>query len=677
MRLIKARVKGYRSIIDSGYFDLETLKTILVGPNEAGKTAILQALQQINPPSGKSSFDPLRDYPRAKYDEDIKNKKIDISKFTVVEGYFVLDESEKAKVSEEYRELIYVFGRYLDNTAWHRLDNVPKRLTYQDIEKDIKRMAQYFDKSFLKASPTGGEANMPSKSLDKIISSLQLADDIPAEIAERLSKWLEGNFQYLEEDNKKEEARYDSLRANLDKPSAREKLLKNCSEILPKFILFSNYFRIKPVLHLRNLAERVEKNLLDDQKYDYGNLCLLKFLGFTPRELANAGDVSAYNNPSDQTQFDKMKEQLDRRDYALNAATIRLTDAIIDVWNPKQDKRDANKLRIKADSQYLKVVVEDELGVEVELDQRSEGFQWMVSFFVVFFAEATDKHKNAILLLDEPGLSLHALKQSEFRETLSKLSLKNQLIFTTHSPFMIGYNELELVRVVEMTDRKVGTKVNTSLIASDSGAILPLQEALGYDLAQSLFFHKKNLVLEGLTDYWYVEAISGMLEESGKEHLEKSIALLPANCATKVVYYATILHAQNLKVAALLDSDREGDLAAKQDTLVNALGNKKILRTKDVYTGTVTNVEIEDLFRVTLVEIARTQLSWDIAQIAGSQSARPIIDIFEKVIGQDFSKFKLAKAFLRWAREHSLGDLQADESLASERLVKKINAVLR
>lgn len=65
--------------------------------------------------------------------------------------------------------------------------------------------------------------------------------------------------------------------------------------------------------------------------------------------------------------------------------------------------------------QYLKVVVEDELGVEIELDRRSEGYQWLVSFYVVFFAEPSGKHKNAILVLDEPGLSLHGLKQREFR----------------------------------------------------------------------------------------------------------------------------------------------------------------------------------------------------------------------------------------------------------------------
>lgn len=75
MRLTKARVQGYRSIIDSGWFDVEKGKTILVGPNEAGKTAILQALQKLNPPEGIELFNPLRDYPRAMYDEDIRHKR--------------------------------------------------------------------------------------------------------------------------------------------------------------------------------------------------------------------------------------------------------------------------------------------------------------------------------------------------------------------------------------------------------------------------------------------------------------------------------------------------------------------------------------------------------------------------------------------------------------------------
>lgn len=144
MRLTKARVQGYRSIIDTGYFDVENDKTIFVGPNEAGKTAILQALQKLNAPEGTTSFDPLRDYPRSKYDEDIKNGKVDPSKFTVVEGHFILEDEDKEDIPEDYQNALYIFGRRLDNTAWHKLDNAPEQLSFSDIEKDLLKLCQHY-----------------------------------------------------------------------------------------------------------------------------------------------------------------------------------------------------------------------------------------------------------------------------------------------------------------------------------------------------------------------------------------------------------------------------------------------------------------------------------------------------------------------------------------------------
>ena len=168
--------------------------------------------------------------------------------------------------------------------------------------------------------------------------------------------------------------------------------------------------------------------------------------------LGKATEPSA----GDQSALQAYQDQLDKRSYQLNAASIRLTSSINGVWRPNPDRAEADRLRVEVDQQYLKVVVEDELGVEVELDQRSEGFQWLVSFFVVFFAEAAGRHRNAVLLLDEPGLSLHGLKQREFRTTVSRLGETNQLLYTTHSPFMVGPDELDLVRVVEMKERKTG-----------------------------------------------------------------------------------------------------------------------------------------------------------------------------------------------------------------------------
>jgi len=671
MKLIKARVQNYRSIRDTGEFEIEELKTILVGPNEAGKSAILQALQQINRPEGVSGFDSLRDYPR-KLLNKIDQGEVDPDDTPVATVWFSLDDDLKdLPESVQVENLQYTCTRYLSNRATHALVGLPARKTFEDIESDLLRLAKHLDGQVTE----DGEGDPPSKTLNDIVSGWQQSFIISEKRAAALEPWLQDAITLVDEDNTKENERLKRLRATIQEPMDRAQALKILDERTPKFVLFSNYFRVRPIIHLAKLAQRVASGVLEDDSYDYGNMCLLKLLGLNAEELSKLGKAGLAPN-GQIVELDTFRDELDKRDYRLNSASIMLTDSIREVWNPNPNRAEADRLRIKADGQYLKVVVEDELGVEVELDQRSEGFQWLVSFFVVFFAEAQDKHNNAILLLDEPGLHLHGLKQRDFRETVSKLAAKNQTLFTTHSPFLVGPAELDLVRVVEMTERNEGTKVHTSVTANDPAALLPLQEALGYDLAQSLFTQKQNLVLEGLTDYWYVDAVSELLREAGEADLNQKIAMVPANTAGKVVYFATILHAQGLKVAALLDSDNAGNQAAEQDTLVHTLGNKAILRTKDYLNAEIKGAEIEDLLRDTLISVANIELSWDVAAKAKGQPKRSLVSVFESEI-KDFSKYKLAKAFLRWSRDHSASDLSEAEREQWIKLITGINSALK
>jgi len=672
MRLVKARVQNYRSVIDSGLFEVELNKTILVGPNEAGKTAILQALQKLNPPSDVAKFEALRDYPRSKYN-DITTGKVKPENVTVVEGQFLLEPKDKIGLPLGYENATYIYRRKMDNEGNHELVGGPALPTYAEIEKDLKRLVAHVEGRIASGA---------------VVSPIKLGDNLQSFVAnwkdttviykpqyDQITTWLDQVLPLLDESNEAEEKRYAKIKEIISAIIKCNEALAICFKNLPVLILFSNFFRVKPLIHLEHLANRVDQKILDDDLYDYGNLCLLKLLGFTPRDLSNLGKTPepAANNPD---AIKRYRDQLDTRSYQLNAASVRLTTEIKRVWNPNPDKVEASKLKVTADGQYLKVVVEDDLGVDIELDQRSEGFQWLVSFFVVFFAEAIDKHQNAILLLDEPGLSLHGLKQREFRLTISRLAEANQTIFTTHSPFLVGPDELQLVRVVEMASRVDGTKVHTTISAGDSSALLPLQEALGYDLAQSLFMQTRNLILEGLTDYWYLITLAGLARDGEKHSLDERIALVPASAASKVVYFATILHAHDLKVAALLDSDNAGDQAAMQDTLVNALGNKNIIRTKDVYKGPVVKSEIEDLFRNTLVSIAKNDLGWDIEALSLSQPYRPIVDIFSDKIA-DFSKYRLAKSFIKWSEKNKFSDLKPEEIQGSIDLIDRINKALK
>ncbi len=671
MKLIKARVQNYRSIKDTGEFELEELKTILVGPNEAGKTVLLKALQQLSKPEGVKGFDIIRDYPRSLYN-DITTKKVDPAKVEIVRGYFKLDEEDKKLIPTEFHDCVYVLYRKLNNNGIHYLENAPEKISYKDIKNDLLRLSAHLDKQFSEQEES--EESKPSEKLADLTELFFDSKTLTQENTKDLLQWVEGNFTLIDEENEKEEKRYSKIIELIIKNNKNDEVLNVLGDRTPVFVLFNNYFKVKPSVHLEHLAARVEKELLDDEYYDYGNLCLLKLLGFTARELAIIGNTESPDS-NDADSLKDYRDALDKRTYQLNGASIKLTKEIGKIWNPNPDRPEAERLRISADGQYLKVVVEDELGVEIELDQRSEGFQWIVSFFVVFFAEAIDKHKNSILLLDEPGMSLHGLKQRDFRRTISRLAETNQVIYSTHSPFLVGSDELDIVRVIELKDREEGTKVHTTISSSDPAGLLPLQEALGYDLAQSLFTHKKNLILEGLTDYWYVEATSAMLREDKIVNLDNKIALVFANSAGKVVYYATILHAHNLKIAALLDSDAAGDQAANQENLIHTLGNNNILRTKE-YCENVSKPEIEDLLRETLINVVKDEYGKDVKSISDSQPNRAIIDIFSQEV-PGFSKYKLAKAYLRWCKVNDSTKLTDSEVENWKKFINKINKVLK
>jgi hypothetical protein len=672
MKLKVVRVQNYRSIRDSGEFDVEELKTIFVGPNEAGKSVLLKAIQQINAPPDIGGFVPLRDYPRALYN-DITRGKVDPAKVPVVTATFTLSSDDMMLIDDSLAGAQYRVTRYLDNQCSDSLVNATPVPTLSDVEGKLKALAIHADRR----SPPVDESSSvkPSDSLTQALVGLVATSPLTAEACTPIHEWLSTVRELVDPNDYVQTHRVLELEQACQIGEKQAQALNILRGRRPVFVLFNNYFRVHPLIHLEQLAYRIEQNALDQARYDYGNSCLLKLLGFSARELSNLGKPPEPDQ-NDPRSFEAYRAQLDTRSYQLNAASIRLTEEMRRVWNPDKAKEEADRLQIHVDGQYLRVVVEDDLGVEIELDQRSEGFQWLVSFFIVFFAETAGKHANAILLLDEPGLSLHALKQREFRDTISRLGATNQTLYTTHSPFLVGPDELDNVRVVELTERSVGTKVRTSVTSNDSAALLPLQEALGYDLAQSLFTQPRNLVLEGLTHYWYLEACAALLADASGPNLNDQIALVPASSAGKVMYFATILHDYGLKVAALLDSEAVGDQAAKQDTLVATLGNTRILRTKDYYKGPVTKPGIEDLLGKTLLWLAKVELGWDGAADSAAYPSMPLVDVLQRAGGSAFSRYQLAKTFLRWTRNHTAADLDEVERQQWGDLIIAINGVL-
>src|SRR6185436_3342012 len=97
----------------------------------------------------------------------------------------------------------------------------------------------------------------------------------------------------------------------------------------------------------------------------------------------------------------------------------------------------------------------------------------------------------------------------------------NQIIYTTHSPFMVPTHRLDSVRTVNIAEN-IGTTVSNDP-TGDARTLFPLQAALGYDLAQSLFIGPNNLVVEGVTDFWVLSAVSEYLSDAGKKGLHPEL----------------------------------------------------------------------------------------------------------------------------------------------------------
>lgn len=674
MRISTARVTNYRSVIDSTEFTVEREKTILVGINESGKTALLKGLQHVSPPAETPGLDPLTDFPRSELNKLIKGRRshgdVQIAHVTfdledddrqALPGHLTLDEDAAFSITV-----------YLDGHRDYDLRGFPAGPTMGEIRDDLVRLKAHVAKE-------SGSDEVQAL-LDELINAGRHArlDDA---LRDDLEKVLVNSLPFVDEGDDRETARHHRLQEHVEVSRNLAAVGQILMSRVPLLVYYSSYFTVRPRINLEALADRESRGDLDTE-YDFGNLCLLKFLGFTAAELSALAAGPPVRPPNYHSHpparsdydaaFDAYRRKLDERDYQLNAASVQLTKDIRTVWG-----NDQMTLRVKADGQYLKVVVEDSLGVEVELDQRSEGFRWLVSFFVVFRSQSDDQLRGAILLLDEPGLSLHALKQQQFRTTVSLLGEDNQIIYTTHSPFMVGSDELDLVRIVEMTDREEGTKVHTRIQVDDPASLFPLQAALGYDLAQSMFSQKRNLVCEGVTDLFYLEAANQAASEASAPIFGHTPAIVPAGSASRVAYFCTFFTSQNLSVAALLDSDASGTAAAKQDELVALLPRKSILRIGDFIAPKFAGAETEDLFRHTLGRIAAEALGWDSQNKISQQGTRPIMDILNEDHGKsNVSKWRLAKAFVKWLQENSFENLQDGEKAAWGRFVTAVNKAL-
>ena len=317
---------------------------------------------------------------------------------------------------------------------------------------------------------------------------------------------------------------------------------------VPQFMYFDDYRILPGKVNLNAVKTKLDNNTkLSDE--ETGIVRLLTVARVSVDRLLNP---------------DSFEQEVAR----LEATSNNITQKVFRFW--RQNPGLSVEFRVASDSNdappfntgknlYVRIK-NPKHGVTVPFEQRSKGFIWFFSFIAWFdsIRAQMEEGRRLILLLDEPGLSLHALAQDDYLRYIEKLSEEHQILYSTHSPFMVESGHLDRVRTVE--DRETaGTVVSGDISRSDSKTLFPLQAALGYSIAQNLFISEKNLLVEGVADLSFLQAASGLLQDAGRRGLDDDITITPVGGLGKVSAFASLFGANKLKIAVLHDYEGRED----------------------------------------------------------------------------------------------------------------------
>jgi AAA15 family ATPase/GTPase len=584
MELESFRIQNFRSISDSGDVELSHI-TALLGRNESGKSNLLLGLRTLNPAEGFKKLDPTKNFPR--------NKKLsECSDDTkVVTSLWKLTPSEVKELSEILPRAANVshieIGRNYGPVRWVSIKNLPAlEFDKKGIQNKISKIAASLNvasepleeaqRTALTAAAATFNSALEIKGTKeewaaKAITALAALRQAMARADVTLPENQENNIVDLEQ-----------LCPTITGDEAAQKKAREWAvSKLPVFIYLADYPELSGYQNIPQYLQRKAQNQQTESDKDFAKLC--KVAGLDPAmldQLHNQGKT-------------------EERNLIANRASAVVTSEIRKLWKDRQ-----LKVRFNLDGASFETLISDPTAVfdvEVNLDERSRGFRWFFSFYIAFSADTDGgAAKNAILLLDEPGLYLHIQSQKDLLAHWEK-DFENQIIYTTHSPFMIPVQELDCLRTVNISEEGGTTVTNNP--TGDARTLAPIRAALGYYYADSLFIGPNNIVVEGVTDWWILDAVSKYLTSAGKQGLPSNLAVCPVDGAPKAPPMISILTAQRLNALVLFDDEPKARSVNDQMLKAKLIRDKNVIFISDAFDdGKPSESDIEDLIDANVYE---------------------------------------------------------------------------
>jgi predicted ATPase len=645
MRLRAAQVQHYKLIQDGGRFRVDDV-TCLVGKNESGKTAVLKALHRINPDDrDEKDFDVETEYPRHQLFDYKARHATDPDR--VVTTWWSLSEAEAQWVTGRFGEGALATREVVVERGY---ENVNQWTTPIDEPAAIRYLV---DNSGLDPSDA---------------DDLRSACDAPALIT--ATRALEPSAR--------RDAFLEQLRELVGGASVIDSVRAYLATQLPTFVYYANYYTLPGQMSLDHFIEvEAQQELKWPEKIFKA---LLSLVGSSAQDI-NEKDT-----------YESMKADLE-------AIGLRLSNEIFEYWSQNSDLSvDFNFDKARAgdpppyNSGYVfrTRIRNHRHGVSVSFDERSTGFVWFFSFLVWFSQMQREHGENLVLLLDEPGLSLHGTAQADLlRYIQEKLVLNHQVIYTTHSPFMVDSSDLRSVRTVEDVVKGtavLGTNVGDEVLSTDPETLFPLRAALGYEITQTMFIGENCLLVDRPSDLLYLQWASGELRSRGRSGLDPRWVVTPCGGIRKVGSFLSLFGAHHLHVAVLTD------FAPGEKVTVRSLREDRMLReghvlTADMFVDGQDEADTEDvlgrgLYKSVVNAAFSLPLAQRLSRISPPDAPVRVVDEIEdhfKLLPLDapqFDRFSPA-AYLIEHRTEFATDVDLDGALDRfERIFGTLNAFL-
>ena len=559
MKLIDVQVKNFRCVNDSQEFKVGEI-TCLVGKNESGKTSILKALERVNSTDAKvrRKFDRERDWPRNRFDEYDPGA-------TAVRTHWEIDPMDRAAVDEQLGA-----GALKQNTFWETLHYDGGSQCEIALDAAVVRQHLYHAAGLDEVERAQLDAEPTLSKLAAFIAAQKL------QTSPRIQNLL---------------TKLQSFRTNDPNFAAIDILTAR----MPKILYFDSYDKMSGKVPLNRL-----KTDIQNQRVNRTDNIFLMFLEYAGSNLDELSTIKKAETLF--AKFEGVSNTITRKIFKYWQQNRHLEVKFSQIPALPDDPPPLNEGTIFHTRIYNRLH-----GVTVEFDDRSAGFTWFFSFLIQF-SLVKKKYGNVVILLDEPGLNLHGKAQADLLRFINEqLKPNHQVIYTTHSPFMVPANNLDAVRTVEdvLIEGKddelpqvLGTKVGFDILKTDRDTVFPLQGALGYEISQSLFISPNTLLVEGPSDILYLQIVTHELQRRQRLGLDSRWTLCPAGGVDKVSAFISLFAGNKLNIAILTD------YAHGQKAKVESLRKSDILAKGHVFTAAdfagQSEADIEDMLGAAL-----------------------------------------------------------------------------